>query len=273
MALLLATALMTPAALAAETGQDSLPQEPSAVHAAALTPAKTTDEDWMLRLVNPWNALQPDFTVELETLQNGLRVDARICGDLDAMLSDCRKAGLHPVICSAYRTQATQTRLYQNKVTRLRAAGYEEVEAKTEAARWVALPGTSEHETGLALDIVARSYQSLDERQEQTTEQQWLMANSWKYGFVLRYPADKGEITGIGYEPWHYRYVGKEASAAMHETGLCLEEYLQVLSAPAAELTQEASHASLPETAQQLTPALSTDAGQTSAPDTAESGE
>ena len=92
----------------------------------------------------------------------------------------------------------------------------------------VAYPGTSEHQLGLALDIVDVSYQQLDTEQENTPVQQWLMKNSWKYGFVLRYPADKSDITGIIYEPWHYRYVGKEAAAEIYENKLCLEEYLGI---------------------------------------------
>ena len=108
---------------------------------------------------------------------------------------------------------------------------------EAEAARWVARPGTSEHQTGLALDIVAASYQVLDEKQEDTAEQQWLMENSWKYGFILRYPSEKSGITGIGYEPWHYRYVGRAAAAEIHCAGVCLEEYLGKAALPTAELT------------------------------------
>ena len=100
----------------------------------------------------------------------------------------------------------------------------------TEAGKWVAVPGTSEHQTGLALDIISSSYQVLDRDQENTAEQRWLMENSYKYGFILRYPSDKSEITGINYEPWHYRYVGKEAAKEIYEKGLCLEEYLEYLS-------------------------------------------
>ena len=90
----------------------------------------------------------------------------------------------------------------------------------------MALPGTSEHQLGLAVDIVAESYPVLDAGQEDTPEQQWLMANSYRYGFVLRYPEGKSYITGIGYEPWHYRYVGIEAAEQMYRDDLCLEEYL-----------------------------------------------
>ena len=78
----------------------------------------------------------------------------------------------------------------------------------------------------LSVDIVAERYPVLDEQQENTPEQKWLMENAYRYGFILRYPADKCHLTGIGYEPWHYRYVGKEAAKQMYDAGLCLEEYL-----------------------------------------------
>ena len=185
--------------------------------------------DWNLILVNPWNRLPEDYQFQHQKLANGLTVDQRIYEDLCAMLSDCWKEGLHPVVCSAYRPYSTQQRLYRNKIARLQAAGYRYDAALQEAGRWVAVPGTSEHQTGLALDIVSYRYQILDQKQEETAEQKWLMEHCWEYGFVLRYPSDKSELTGIGYEPWHYRYVGREAAAEMKENGLCLEEYLQYL--------------------------------------------
>ena len=224
-ALLAAALVLAPTALAAEA---ETPYIPRAVPAAQLTPAARSDqEDWQLLLVNPWHTVPEGYEINLATLSNGLQVDERIYDDLDDMLSDCREAGLNPIVCSAYRTEATQTRLYRNKVARVRASGVPEDRVEAEAARWVAKPGTSEHQTGLALDIVAASYQILDEKQEDTAEQKWLMENCWKYGFILRYPTEKSEITGIGYEPWHYRYVGQANAAAMHRTGECLEEYLQ----------------------------------------------
>ena len=215
---------LTPAALAAGEGAVYIPRS---IPAAVVTPAAPAEEDWQLMLVNPWNTLPEDYAVELATLANGLQVDARIYDALDAMLTDCRAAGLSPIVCSAYRTEATQTRLYNNKVARVRASGVPEDQVEAEAARWVAPPGTSEHQTGLALDIVAASYQILDEKQEDTAEQKWLRENSWKYGFILRYPEEKSEITGIGYEPWHYRYVGRAVAWEMYSTGVCLEEFLQ----------------------------------------------
>ncbi len=193
---------------------------------AAEGPSFPEAEEWQLLLVNPWNELPEDFEAALKALPDGQKVDERIYEDLNAMLQACREAGLRPKICSAYRTEAKQTYLYNNKVARLRSAGYSRDAAQEEAARWVARPGTSEHQLGLALDIVSQSYQALTKKQEKTAEQKWLMEHCWEYGFILRYPSDKSEITGIGYEPWHYRYVGRDVALDVRESGLCFEEYL-----------------------------------------------
>lgn len=194
--------------------------------------APAAPEPWEVLLVNPWNEMPEDFTVELKALPDGQKVDARIYESLMEMLSACEEVGLRPKVSSAYRTEATQTRLYNNKIARLRAAGYSKEAAVKEAGRWVAVPGTSEHQLGLAVDLVSASYQLLNHQQEKTAVQQWLMEHCWEYGFILRYPSDKSEITGIGYEPWHYRYVGEETALAMRESGLCLEEYLAALEQP-----------------------------------------
>lgn len=194
----------------------------------AVSPDNTREsaQAWELVLVNSQNTLPEDYAVELAQLGNEQAVDARIAGDLEKMLADARAEGLSPVLCSSYRTKELQQTLYSNKVDRLVKAGYSQEDAQTEAARWVARPGTSEHQLGLAVDIVAQSYPVLDAGQEDTPEQQWLLENAYRYGFVLRYPEDKSHITGIGYEPWHYRYVGKEAAEQMYWNDLCLEEYL-----------------------------------------------
>ena len=106
----------------------------------------------------------------------------------------------------------------------LLAQGRTQEEAEAEAGTVVAVPGTSEHELGLAVDICDSENQNLDESQLETLTQQWLIEHCWDYGFILRYPVDKSEITGIIYEPWHYRYVGRKTQK-IHESGLCLEEY------------------------------------------------
>lgn len=186
--------------------------------------------EWSMVLVNPWNKLPDDFSVMLTELDNGHAVDSRIYNDLQEMLNDARSEGLEPLICSSYRSYELQDRLFRNKVDFYLSEGYVSYNAEREAAKWVAFPGTSEHQTGLAVDIVSIHYQLLDENQEDTPEQKWLMENSYKYGFILRYPTDKSHITGINYEPWHYRYVGKEVAKEIYEQGLCLEEYLEAVS-------------------------------------------
>ena len=244
-ALLLALAMMVPMAGAIRLTEPA-PAE-TETEAEELPESAAADEAWKLLLVNPWNTLPEDFSVELVTLAScGLKVDKRIRTDLNEMFFACQEAGLRPLICSAYRTQAVQTRLYNNKISRLRAAGYSRESAVEEAGRWVAVPGTSEHQTGLALDIVSTGYQVLNKKQADTPEQKWLMEHCWEYGFILRYPSDKSEITGIGYEPWHYRYVGKEAALVMRDSGQCLEEYLEALEEDAGQTgTSRTSPASI----------------------------
>lgn len=208
---------------------EAQPLEPAEVpeEVPAEMPEAAVEEDaWQLRLVSAAHPLPEDFEVpELTKLKGGHAIDSRVYPALQQMMDDCRAAGLNPVICSSYRTHDKQEELFRKKVNTLRKQGYSQEEAETEAARWVARPGTSEHETGLAVDIVDKSYQLLDEKQEQTPVQQWLMAHCAEYGFILRYPVEKSDLTGIGYEPWHYRYVGTEAAKAITEQGLCLEEY------------------------------------------------
>ncbi|MBE6688397.1 MAG: D-alanyl-D-alanine carboxypeptidase family protein [Ruminococcaceae bacterium] len=186
-------------------------------------------EPWNLVLVNPWNKLPSDFEVKRTQLSNGHSVDERAYPDLQQMMDDARAEGLSPIICSSFRTQQKQVSLFTNQVNRYLDRGYEYDDAVAEAGTAVAIPGTSEHQLGLAVDIVSINYQVLDEKQENTAEQKWLMENSYKYGWILRYPSDKSDITGIIYEPWHYRYVGKEAAKEIFEKGVCLEEYLEMI--------------------------------------------
>lgn len=185
---------------------------------------------WNLMLVNPWNPLPEDYSIDLVSLNSNQSVDQRCAAALEEMLSDCRTAGLSPLICSSYRTQATQQSLYNAQVYELIAQGCSREEAEEQAATMVALPGTSEHQLGLAVDIVDSEYQILESSQENTPVQRWLMEHCWEYGFILRYPKEKTQLTGIIYEPWHYRYVGKEAAKEIMKAGICLEEYLGAVS-------------------------------------------
>ncbi len=182
---------------------------------------------WNLILVNSQNPLPHNFSVELTQLRNGHAIDRRAYPDLQDMMDAARAQGLSPLICSSYRTAEKQQTLYENQIKKLMRQGYSMEKAKEEAGKWVAVPGTSEHQTGLAVDIVSTDYQILDQNQGSTAEQKWLIEHAWEYGFILRYPTGKGDITGIHYEPWHYRYVGKDAAKEIHERGICLEEYLR----------------------------------------------
>lgn len=180
-------------------------------------------------LVNPWNMVPSDYSPILKETEGGLSI-AKVCKEpLEKMLADCRNAGNQVVLVSAFREHSTQITLYNRKVNYYLDQGYDAVSARTEAGKVVAMPGTSEHELGLAVDLADSNYPNLDEAQENTAAQKWLMEHCWEYGFILRYPNDKSEKTGIIYEPWHYRYVGKELAQELHASGLCLEEYLESL--------------------------------------------
>lgn len=184
-------------------------------------------EDELLTLVNYDNLVPEDWQVDLVELNNGHSVDRRMYEALQLMLNDARSEGLKPLICSSYRSNEKQTQLYKSKVKEYLRQGYSRSEAEDKAAFWVARPGTSEHQLGLAVDIVSTSNQRLDKSQENTDEQKWLMKNCYKYGFILRYPTSKSSVTGVGYEPWHYRYVGKTHAKKIYELGICLEEYVK----------------------------------------------
>lgn len=210
--------------------------EPATPADAETPPMTLEDLPWNLRLVNREHPLDADFEPNnLAELPGASwvephvnhRVDARIVEDLTAMLTAAEAAGTHPIICSSFRTYDYQENLFENRIERAeREEHLEGIEAEEAAAFWVAPPGASEHQTGLAVDIVDADYLELDEGQEETATQQWLMIHCAEYGFILRYPTDKSATTGIGYEPWHYRYVGKEAASAITQSGLCLEEWL-----------------------------------------------
>ena len=186
--------------------------------------SKYTDKE--LILVNPWHLLPEAYETDLEYVEYGHRIDECAAEDLREMLADCRAEGNAPLICSSFRERTKQETLFENDVRRFMYRGYSEEDAREETAKNVAVPGSSEHEAGLAVDIVYLRYQSLDESQENNATQQWLMEHCQDYGFILRYPRDKQDITGITYEPWHYRYVGYEAAEEIMSRGICLEEYL-----------------------------------------------
>lgn len=171
--------------------------------------------------MNKWNPIQDEQHIDLTTLSNGQQVDSRIYPFLQAMFDDMRKDGVYPIVVSGYRTEKKQTAIYNEKIESYLAQGLSSGSAKLEAEKWVALPGTSEHQLGLAVDINADGIHS-----KGSEVYNWLARNAYKYGFIYRYPTDKSDITGVSNEPWHYRYVGVDAAGEIYREGVCLEEYL-----------------------------------------------
>ena len=178
------------------------------------------EDDWKLILVNSDHPLPEDYTVNLKELRNGHHVDERIYPQLQQMFDDARAEGIYPFINESYRTAARQQEIMDNYIAGYEAEGMSHNEAVEAALEIVAVPGTSEHQLGLALDVIAE----YDE--DSTATWVWLIENCARYGFILRYPAGKEEITGYAYEPWHFRYVGTEAAEEIMASGITLEEYL-----------------------------------------------
>ena len=182
---------------------------------------------WYLVLVNSEHPMEEGYVPELMELEEGYSVDSRILDAAKEMLADAKKAGLDVEICSAYRSVERQEQVFNDSMKERVKSGLGYWEAFNETSLNVAVPGTSEHALGLALDLISSQYTELDEEQENTAEAKWLKENCYKYGFILRYPPQKTNITGITYEPWHYRYVGVEDATKITELGITLEEYLQ----------------------------------------------
>ncbi len=220
--------------------ESSLPEESSGAEESS--PEKEVDEilgmeyvtvdpdatDWNLLLVNKTHRLAENLEMETKQIFSE-EVDARIYDSLVQMLEDGeRDSDRQFLVCSGYRSVDFQQTLFDNKIAEIQAEHpeYTYEEAYIEASTIVAIPGASEHNTGLTVDICAMDFQMLIEEYEETDEAKWLKENCYKYGFILRYPKGKEDITQIIYEPWHFRYVGVEAATEIMTQGITLEEYL-----------------------------------------------
>lgn len=187
-------------------------------------------DDWNLRLANLDNYLPDGFTVETGLIiqayasKNQMEFDARAVDELNAMLKAANDSGVNIFVVSSYRSVRYQTGLYNNEVQKWVNQGYDNEAAKKKAATIVAVPGTSDHNLGLAVDL-----NSVEESFENTRQFAWLQEHAEEYGFVMRFPKNKQDITKIIYEPWHYRYVGVEAAKEMNRLDMCLEEYVVYL--------------------------------------------
>lgn len=204
-------------------GETTAETQPVPATQAADPPSK---DDPLLLLVSRAQPLAEDYAPELTQLHDWPYSIAAIAYEpLRQMLAAGRAEGLSFTVASAYRSTDSQRQLFDEDVEARVSEGMTEDEAREETARWTMPPGCSEHETGLAVDIVATDNQRLDDTQEQTPETIWLHENCWRFGFILRYPAGKEDVTGIDYESWHYRYVSIEAARYLTEQQLTLDEF------------------------------------------------
>ncbi len=182
--------------------------------------------DWNLKLVNYENVLAEDFEVDLTTVDRNRKFDSRAVDDLKKMINDMKKSGISNVwIQSAYRSVSRQEELFENKVNQYIKEGKTREEAEELTSILINRPGTSEHNLGLAID-----FNYVDYTFENGEGFKWLKENAEKYGFILRYSREKEDITRVGYEPWHWRYVGREHATRINELHMCLEEYIDYLS-------------------------------------------
>lgn len=212
-----------------DTPAQSAAATPTPIVPAAPTPTPEPDNDlpkvntgsWELTLVNAQNPIGEAVPEDLAELEGGRYFDGRAVDALKEFIAAARAEGLSVCLSSTYRSYSEQSYLFTRKVGQCGGD-----EAAT--ARIVTRPGTSEHQLGLCADITDKFYEVKTRDLEKTALFQWMYAHCQEYGFILRYPADKESVTGVMYEPWHFRYVGKEAAAYIMENNLCLEEFLDL---------------------------------------------
>lgn len=186
----------------------------------------TDKSDPYLVVVNARHPMQADQQPDLKTVQGSFQMEVKAADAFVKMISEAKQQGIKLQVVSAYRSQAKQRQLYNAKVQVFLNKGYAQADAEAKAATIVARPGTSEHNTGLAVDVITPSYTSLNLGFAATPAAKWLVANSARYGFILRYPDGKQSITGVVFEPWHFRYVGPANAQTITRDSLCLEQFV-----------------------------------------------
>ena len=201
---------------------------------SAYEAAMTADGDKYLVLINKQNKvgaeLVPSPLVKVKDTHKDIELEATVARALEAMFIEMRACGYGDVfVTSAYRSHSYQTWLFNYYIEEEKSADrtLTDAEARERVLHYSAAPGTSEHQSGLAVDLMTNGMRELDESFATYPVYTWLLDNAWKFGFVLRFPSDKTDVTGYDYEPWHYRFVGRENAYAMWKDGLCLEEFLE----------------------------------------------
>lgn len=186
---------------------------------------KFDPNDWKLILVNKQHPIPEGYEFPLGNINSTMLCDERVIAPLKQMIKAASDEGIGLVICSPYRDLERQEGLFARKINYYMDAGLSYMDSYNMASQAVTVPGSSEHQMGLAFDIVCGGHYELDDAFGETPAGKWLADNSYKYGFVVRYLQGKENITSIEYEPWHFRYVGVEAATIMHDENLCLEEF------------------------------------------------
>lgn len=187
------------------------------------------DNLWAYYLINAENPLDSDFTVGLDTVTGSFMLDERCAGYARQMLEDAKKDGIELTVVSAYRSVQKQQENLESYTERLISLGHSSTEARKLAEKEIALPYTSEHNAGLALDILTpdwwETHDDVTADFDKTEQFRWLSENAHKYGFIMRYPREYEDVTGIIYEPWHYRFIGVYYANEIRESGLPLEYF------------------------------------------------
>ena len=237
--LLVALAFLMTRLVFKKVDEDTGSADSETISAETTTAATEPEEDenidnkWAMFLVNKKNPLPKNYDDIIKTTVvfkgwKDYELDVRAADYIKQMIDDAAEDGVDLLVVSAYRDMAYQKQNFENSVQNRMDRGMSYDDAYADTLAEVALPGESEHNAGLALDIMCEENQNMDDDSFETTEAfAWLDKHAYEYGFILRYPKGKQDITGIIYEPWHYRFVGLYYAKEIKESGLCLEEYYE----------------------------------------------
>ncbi|MBD5519789.1 MAG: M15 family metallopeptidase [Lachnospiraceae bacterium] len=207
-----------------DKNQDNDPEAAENGTGAEETPVFDSS-DWRLILINKQHPIPDDYSFELGSIKGNMKCDERIITDLLDMMHAAKSDGYNLMIKSPYRTDDRQENNFNERIKSYMKQGYSYMDAYKATSRVITIPGSSEHQVGLAIDITSDTYPDLKQGFGETEAGKWLEEHSCEYGFIVRYPENKEYITSIDYEPWHFRYVGKDAATIIMQEGICLEEF------------------------------------------------
>ena len=186
---------------------------------------------WEVLLVNKMHPIPEDYYYELGYMKSSwMQLDTRVIEPMEQMIAGARDDGVYIAVVSAYRSHEQQINLFNKNVISYMSSGYSYSDGYMLTSKYVTVPGTSEHEMGIAADILSYDYMYMNQGFAETDAAKWLKEHSWEYGFILRYPKGKEDVTGIIFEPWHFRYVGVEAAYYITSNDITLEEFTTLLN-------------------------------------------